>query len=86
MGAKYPGKKGGGRRGSLSESTPVNVSMTVGVVKSLLASLTSGTPLSEETAKIVALAAVRSLSSAAGTKKTGKKTSGTRRSEAVALT
>ena len=64
---KWGGKKSGGN--VLPDSTLISVTLTAGVARSLLSSLTSGNPPPQATAKSVALALVRALNTGGGGKK-----------------
>jgi hypothetical protein len=64
-------KKGGGtaRLKRETESTVVRVALTVKAARALLTCMTSGTPVSQDTARAVVLAATRALTSAGAKKK-----------------
>jgi len=80
MGAKSPGQKGGGKGKKTGPNGhgsggQISVILSVDVARTLLSSLTAGTPPAPDVAKTVALALVRALNAGPITKKKGGKVS-----------
>jgi hypothetical protein len=68
MGAKTPGKKNAGSQ--LHDSAEVSVTLTAGLCRGLLASLSGGAALKPQVAKVVAMRLLRATAMAA--RKKGK--------------